>query len=147
MYARELGRTINDDDADDDYEGEFGDGEETRKTEGNDGEGDVAMADTAQQQQQQRQPDSNRRRRRTIKPEWKIEVPLGSEAEAQRWRNGDMADVYDDALRTLLRLQGEVDDESDSGAAGDGGSDGNALATTLGKAERAGRAAEVVEKM
>lgn len=150
LYARELERAINDDDADDDYEGEFGDGEETRKTEGNDGEGDVAMADTAQQQRQQRQrqrqSDSNRQRR-TIKPEWKIEIPLGSEAEAQRWRNGDMADVYDDALRTLLRLQGEVADESDSGAAGDGGSDGNALATTVGKAERAGRAAEVVEKM
>lgn len=47
-----------------------------------------------------------------------------------------MAQTYDDALRTLLRLQGE-----------DTEVDGNALATTVGKAERAGRAADVVEKM
>lgn len=142
LYARELGRVINDDDAGDDYGGEFGDGEETGKTEGNDGEGDVSMADTVQQQD----PSTAKLRRQTIKPKWKIKVPLGSEAEAQRWRNGDMAEVYDDALRTLLRLQGEADDEDDSGAV-EGGSDGNALATTVGKAERAGRAAEVVEKM
>lgn len=56
--------------------------------------------------------------------------------EASRWRDGDMAQTYDDALRTLLRLQGE-----------DTEVDGNALATTVGKAERAGRAADVVEKM
>lgn len=60
----------------------------------------------------------------------------GNPAEAARWRNGEMAETYDDALRTLLRLQGE-----------DPEMDGNALATTVGKAERAGRAADVVEKM
>ena len=57
-------------------------------------------------------------------------------AEMSRWKKGDMAETYDDALRTLLRLQGE-----------DTEMDGNALASTVGKAERAGRAADVVEKM
>jgi kinetochor protein Mis14/NSL1 len=54
-----------------------------------------------------------------------------------------MAEVYDDALRTLLRLQGEAV----PGEQVESGPDGNALSSTLGKAERAGRAAEVVEKM
>jgi kinetochor protein Mis14/NSL1 len=41
----------------------------------------------------------------------------------------------------LLRLQGESDAGHEVGA------DGDALATTVGKVERAGRAAEVVENM
>ncbi|KAL1962513.1 hypothetical protein VTN77DRAFT_9634 [Rasamsonia byssochlamydoides] len=79
-----------------------------------------------------------------INPKWKLQIPFGSENEAERWRNGEMAEIYSDTLRTLLRLQGEVvegDDHADS----EEGS--RALATTVGKAERAGRAAEVVEKM
>lgn len=44
-----------------------------------------------------------------------------------------MADVYENALRTLQRLQGEGDMDEDAGG------EGNALATTVGKAERAGR--------
>ncbi|KAJ5643794.1 Kinetochore Mis14 [Penicillium longicatenatum] len=72
-------------------------------------------------------------------PSWELQIPLGTEAEAERWRNGDMAEVYERALRTLQRLQGEAEDEE--------GSEGNALATTVGKAERAGRAADVVESM
>lgn len=77
-------------------------------------------------------------------PEWNLEIPFGSNNEAERWKNGEMAEVYSDTLRILLRLQGEV-------VAGDNDADleegSMALATTLGKAERAGRAAEVVEKM
>ncbi|KAN0073078.1 Kinetochore protein Mis14 like domain containing protein [Elaphomyces granulatus] len=81
------------------------------------------------------------------KSEWKLQVPLGSDHEAERWRHGDMAETYSDALRTLLRLQGEVvvagDDHHDSETA-----DGSrALATTVGQAERAVRATEVVERM
>lgn len=79
-----------------------------------------------------------------VKPEWKLQVPFSSGNEAERWHNGEMAEIYSDSLRTLLRLQGEV-------AAGDENADSEegsrALATTVGKAERAGRAAEVVEKM
>lgn len=126
MYAEELNKVLEGDD--EDFGSEFEDiGKvEGQKTE----EGNVEMADAGPRQ-----------RRRHVKPEWKIDVPLGSEQEAERWRNGEMAEVYDDALQTLLRLQGE-----DTDAAADG-TDGNALATTVGKAERAERAAEVVEKM
>ncbi|PYH43562.1 uncharacterized protein BP01DRAFT_424847 [Aspergillus saccharolyticus JOP 1030-1] len=75
----------------------------------------------------------------------KLQIPLGSEHEAERWRSGEMAEVYEDALRTLLRLQGEA--VAGQAAASDTeGADGNALASTVGKAERAGRAVEVVEK-
>jgi kinetochor protein Mis14/NSL1 len=85
-----------------------------------------------------------RRPRRTRpNPAWTLDIPLGTDEEAERWRNGDMAEVYENALRTLQRLQGEGDTEVGKQA----GSEGNALATTVGKAERAGRAAEVVESM
>lgn len=84
-----------------------------------------------------------RRRRGGPDPAWTLDIPLGTDEEAERWRNGDMAEVYETALRTLQRLQGEGDAEIGVEA----GSEGNALATTVGKAERAGRAAEVVESM
>lgn len=84
-----------------------------------------------------------RARRGRRDPAWTLDIPLGTDEEAERWRNGDMAEVYENALRTLQRLQGEGDVE----AGGEAGSEGNALATTVGKAERAGRAAEVVENM
>lgn len=72
--------------------------------------------------------------------QWKLDIPLGTEQEAERWRNGEIAEAYEDTLRTLLRLQGEAvpgdnDDRSD-----------DALASTVGKAERAVRAVEFVEK-
>lgn len=90
------------------------------------------------------------RRSPRIKKEWELSVPLGTVEEEARWRNGEMAEVYSDALRTLLRLQGEAvvgdeHDESDSTSSSSRGM--KALATTLGKAERAGRAADVVEHM
>lgn len=84
-----------------------------------------------------------RRRRGRPDPAWTLDIPLGTDEEAERWRNGDMAEVYETALRTLQRLQGE----GDTDIGGEAGSEGNALATTVGKAERAGRAAEVVESM
>ncbi|PLB40867.1 uncharacterized protein BDW47DRAFT_123396 [Aspergillus candidus] len=63
-----------------------------------------------------------------------LDIPLGTDQEAERWRSGEMAEVYEDALRTLLRLQGEEEDTQ------------TALSSAVGKAERAGRAVEVVEK-
>ncbi|KAJ5132689.1 hypothetical protein N7448_006847 [Penicillium atrosanguineum] len=76
---------------------------------------------------------------RQMDPSWKLDVQLGTTEVTERWQSGDMADVYEDALRTLQRLQGEGEDIVVG--------EGNALATTVGKAERAGRAAEVVEGM
>ncbi|KAJ9213609.1 hypothetical protein DTO166G4_4859 [Paecilomyces variotii] len=91
------------------------------------------------------------RRSPRIKREWKLSVPLGTVEEEARWRNGEMAEVYSDALRTLLRLQGEAvvgDEHDESDSTSSSSSRGiKALATTLGKAERAGRAADVVEHM
>lgn len=70
----------------------------------------------------------------------------------------EMEEVYEEAVRTLLRLQGEgrvgseeeeeEEEEDTSGSISGGGAGGAAgLATTVGKIERAERAAEVVEKM
>ncbi|RAH66878.1 uncharacterized protein BO66DRAFT_394152 [Aspergillus aculeatinus CBS 121060] len=90
-------------------------------------------------------PPPQTRRSARLARRAKLQVPLGTKHEAERWRNGDIAEVYEDALRTLLRLQGEalVGQAATSDVEG---ADGNALASTLGKAERAGRAVEVVEK-
>ncbi|RAL10899.1 uncharacterized protein BO97DRAFT_406670 [Aspergillus homomorphus CBS 101889] len=86
-----------------------------------------------------------RRSARLARRRAKLQLPLGTEHEAERWRSGEMAEVYEDALRTLLRLQGEA--LAGQAATSDAeGADGNALASTVGKAERAGRAVEVVEK-
>ncbi|KAJ5188826.1 Kinetochore Mis14 [Penicillium cf. griseofulvum] len=74
-------------------------------------------------------------------PAWTLQVALGTKEEQERWKSGDIASVYEDALRMLLRLQGEGNANKKAGA------EGHALATTVGKAERAGRAAEVVENM
>ncbi|KAH8697064.1 kinetochore protein Mis14 like-domain-containing protein [Talaromyces proteolyticus] len=79
-----------------------------------------------------------------IKPEWKLDIPFGSDSERERWQSGEMAEVYSDTLRTLLRLQGEYV-EGDEPASVEASR--NALSTTVGTAERASRAAEVVKKM
>ncbi|KAJ5236848.1 hypothetical protein N7489_006939 [Penicillium chrysogenum] len=81
-----------------------------------------------------------RLRRGNYDPAWTLQAALGTEEERERWKSGDIANVYEDALRMLLRLQGE-------GTSTEAGPEVNALATTVGKAERAGRAAEVVENM
>lgn len=83
----------------------------------------------------------SRRPRGNLDPAWTLQAALGTEEEQERWKSGDIASVYEDALRMLLRLQGEGNADTEAGA------EGNALATTVGKAERAGRAAEVVENM
>ncbi|KGO70387.1 Kinetochore Mis14 [Penicillium italicum] len=83
----------------------------------------------------------SRRPRGNYDPAWTLQAALGTEEEQERWKSGDIASVYEDALRMLLRLQGEGNANMEAGA------EGNALATTVGKAERAGRAAEVVENM
>lgn len=77
---------------------------------------------------------TQRKRPQQQQQQWKLNIPLGTDQEAERWRSGEMAEVYEDALRTLLRLQGEEEDAQ------------TALSSTVGKAERAGRAVEVVEK-
>jgi kinetochor protein Mis14/NSL1 len=102
---------------------------------------DVDEGSAAKTQSQTQTRSRRRGDRKRPRPEWDLQIPLGTEEETERWASGDMADVYENALRTLQRLQGEgaVDDEP--------GTEGNALATTVGKAERAGRAAEVVENM
>jgi kinetochor protein Mis14/NSL1 len=106
-----------------------------------------ADADAMDVDTQSASASTSTKRRRSARtrpnPAWTLDIPLGTDEEAERWRNGDMAEVYENALRTLQRLQGEGDSEVGKEA----GSEGNALATTVGKAERAGRAAEVVESM
>jgi kinetochor protein Mis14/NSL1 len=81
-------------------------------------------------------------------PEWKLQMPFSTEQERERWREGEMAEVYADALRTLVRLQPELGGgaEEEEEGAGDG-DESIGLAATVGKVERARKAAEVVEKM
>lgn len=76
--------------------------------------------------------------------EWKLDIPFGSDAERERWQNGEMAEVYTETLQTLLRLQGEYVEGDEQGSME---ASRNALSTTIGKAERAGRAVDVVKKM
>ncbi|GIK01431.1 hypothetical protein Aspvir_005467 [Aspergillus viridinutans] len=145
-YAEQLRNAIEEDE-EDMNEDEDVDGEDGNENEDGNGEGeeDIPMPD-ADARNTTTQNGSRRLRRRPSKlnsARWNLQIPLGSEHEAERWRSGEMAEVYDDALRTLLRLQGEAV----PGEQVESGPDGNALSSTLGKAERAGRAVEVVEKM
>lgn len=151
-YAQELKKALQEDDE------EF-EKEEAEEREQEDA--DVQMTDAPKteddqsngnENQSQSQNGSNTqkqlRRSPRINKEWKLSVPLGTAEEEERWRSGEMAEVYNDALRTLLRLQGETvagDEHEESDSTSGGGT--KALATTLGKAERAGRAAEVVDHM
>lgn len=126
-YAAQLTQLLNDED--EDFEKELDDlDEDGAEQAGKDGM-DVDTEIGSTQRVSRRRPD----------PSWKLDVPLGTDEETERWRSGDMADVYEDALRTLQRLQGEGENVE--------AGEGNALATTVGKAERAARAAEVVEGM
>lgn len=147
-YVEELGRVIEEEDKDEDNDGEEGEGEE-----------DVEMGDadaTANAEQPESQSEEaatktkeKRQRRKQAKKEselWDLDIPLGTEKEAERWRNGEIAEVYEDALRTLLRLQGDAVPGDDEGS-DPHGMDGSALASTVGKAERAGRAVDFVEKI
>lgn len=80
-----------------------------------------------------------------IDPSWELKIPFNTKQEEERWRNGEMANVYSDALRTLLRLQGESVGGEETSSSTDPAP--RALATSMGLAERAGKAAEVVEKI
>ncbi|RHZ67556.1 uncharacterized protein CDV56_109588 [Aspergillus thermomutatus] len=153
-YADQLSKAIEEDeeDIDEDEDVDGGDGNENEDGDGErkgQGEEDVPMPDAdARSTTTPNQPRRLRRRPSKSKSaRWNLQIPLGSEHEAERWRSGEMAEVYDDALRTLLRLQGEGVPGEQAESKAESGPDGNALASTLGKAERAGRAVEVVEKI
>ncbi|GAB1194776.1 hypothetical protein APSETT444_004026 [Aspergillus pseudonomiae] len=144
-YAAELKKVIEEDehdDLEDEILLESGEDSERQTTE------DVDMPDADQNQKQTAKngPSTNGSRRRSAKTKWDLHVPLGTDHEAELWRTGEMAEVYEDTLRTLLRLQGEAIPGDETNATADGAADGNAVASTVGKAERASRAVEVVEK-
>ncbi|KAL1854227.1 hypothetical protein Plec18167_000145 [Paecilomyces lecythidis] len=160
-YAQELKNALQEDDEEfrkeeedvDETERDDSDVQMTDAPKTEDGQSNNNNNDNNNNHQNQTQNGANTtqrplRRSPRIKQEWKLSVPLGTAEEQARWRNGEMAEVYSDALRTLLRLQGEavVGDEHDESDSASGGGT-KALATTLGKAERAGRAADVVEHM
>ncbi len=148
-YAEELGRVIEEEDKEVD-----GDGEEEEGEDQDVGMGDADADANANQAESQSEDAAaktkeNRQRRKQPKKEselWNLDIPLGTEKEAERWRNGEIAQVYEDALRSLLRLQGEAVPGDDEGSDPDW-MDGSALASTVGKAERAGRAVDFVEKI
>lgn len=142
-YGAELARLIEADDEDEDMDDELEDkkeGEQNADGEDMDETADgEKKAENGEKSAETQSRGSRRTRRRGPDPAWRLEIPLGTEEEAERWQSGDMAAVYENALRTLQRIQGDADTEDNV--------EGNALATTVGKAERAGRAADVVEKM
>ncbi|EAU34961.1 predicted protein [Aspergillus terreus NIH2624] len=146
-YAEQLKKTLEDDDADEDDEEEGGLEDALDGLHGHDADGqgqDVEMPDADENGSQAR--DRRTRSRRDLsRSDRKLQLPLGTDHEAERWRSGEMAEVYEDALRTLLRLQGGVA-AGDAAGSTDEAADGNGLATTVGKAERAAQAVDVVEK-
>lgn len=83
-------------------------------------------------------------------PDWILNVPPGTAQEQERWREGEMGAVYSKALETLFHLQGDASafDSDDENTSNDDawGSRSTALATTVGKVERARQATEVIEK-
>ncbi|KAJ5499605.1 Kinetochore Mis14 [Penicillium expansum] len=132
-YAAQLRKMIEEEEEEYENEDEIENG-------GKDADNDTEMGESADVQ-----PRSNNENKNTIPGQetdaWTLQVALGTEEEQERWKSGDIASVYEDALRMLQRLQGEANTNTEAGV------EGNALATTVGKAERAGRAAEVVENM
>lgn len=98
---------------------------------GKDGDGDMNMEGRGGEEED-------------IDAEFRLDIPFGTQAERERWQSGEMAEVYTDTLRTLLRLQGE---ESSTEAESQDDSDKKAISTTVATAERAEKAVGVVEKM
>lgn len=98
---------------------------------GKDGDGDMNMEDQDGEMED-------------IDAEFRLDIPFGTQAERERWQSGEMAEIYTDTLRTLLRLQGE---ESSTEAASQDDSDRKAISTTVATAERAEKAVDVVERM
>lgn len=148
-YVEELGRVIEEEDREVDDNGEEEEGQ-NQDVEMGDANADANANQTEPQSEEAAAKTKEKRSRRKQaekeSEQWDLDIPLGTDKEAERWRNGEIAEVYEDALRTLLRLQGEAvpgdDERSDSD-----GMDGSALASTVGKAERAGRAVDFVEKI
>ena len=145
-YAEQLKKTLeeDDDDAADDDDDEEGMEDTLDRPDANGQGQDVEMPD-AGENGSHAQDRTTRPRRNLSRSDWKLHLPVGTDHEAERWRSGEMAEVYEDALRTLLRLQGGVPAGEAAGATEEA-ADGNGLATTVGKAERAARAVDVVEK-
>ncbi|OJJ00330.1 hypothetical protein ASPVEDRAFT_39776 [Aspergillus versicolor CBS 583.65] len=148
-YVEELGRVIEEEDREVDDDGEEEEGG-SQDVEMGDADADANANQTEPQSEEATAKTKEKRSRRKQaekeSEQWDLNIPLGTDKEAERWRNGEIAEVYEDALRTLLRLQGEAvpgdDERSDSD-----GMDSSALASTVGKAERAGRAVDFVEKI
>ncbi|KAK2751740.1 hypothetical protein FQN55_009181 [Onygenales sp. PD_40] len=141
-YAEALGGVLR---GDDELDGGDGDGDVVM--EGGDGNGSGSGNG--------RRRGTRAGRRAKNKADFVLRIPFGAglgdrerEKEKERWTGGEVGEVYGEALRTLVRLQGEaggVDGDGD-GDANDGDGDGaRGLATTVGKVERARRAAEVVQ--
>ncbi|KAK2873731.1 hypothetical protein FQN49_002129 [Arthroderma sp. PD_2] len=149
-YEDALNNALNDDEDEDfdmqDYEG-YDDNVKHDSSE------DTAHLDADQDQRRkdERTKDIDRIRNILRKhPEWLLRVPVGTSQEQERWRDGEMSDVYARSLETLFRLQGEgsgigYEDGDEDGSSYSSGS--APLATTVGKAERARLATGVVEKM
>ncbi|KAK2788719.1 hypothetical protein FQN53_003228 [Emmonsiellopsis sp. PD_33] len=135
-YAEALGGVLRGDD-----ELDRGDGDVVM--EGGDGDGDGSGSGNG------RRRGTRAGRRAKNKADFVLRIPFGAgqgdqEREKERWTGGEVGEVYGEALRTLVRLQGEAGGVDVDGGDGDG--DGaRGLATTVGKVERARRAAEVVE--
>ncbi|KAI5298168.1 hypothetical protein KEM55_003723 [Ascosphaera atra] len=87
-----------------------------------------------------------REKQQRIRPEWKIQVPFENPTQQERWDSGDVAAVYSRALETLRQLHGDFD-RKDGGLSDEEDEDSKALATTIGKLERAGKAVRVVEQL
>ena len=157
MYADALDQAVAGDEMEEDEEGEE-DGDDGDEMDTSGPDQDTKMDDAKNEQQSSAKSSSTRKQdwKRQVEkhPDWALQVAFGSEPERERWRDGEMSDVYADALRTLARLQGEVgvglgseDGQANGGDDDTEGEDSLGLATTVGKVERARMAAEVVEKM
>lgn len=154
MYAANLRRTIDEEDQEFEQEQQQRQNRYKRrridrqKDTGNDDENLNGDGDDLQEANENQSQNAD-----NVDPEWKLDISLGTQAERERWRSGEMAEIYTDTLRTLLRLQREEEEEEEeqighrhsSNAMLD--SDKKAISTTVATAERAEKAAKVVERM
>lgn len=135
MYAANLRGVLEKEDEEFDEQQQQQQKRKRRRVEGEkDGDGDMNMEGH----------DDGKVQEEDIDVEFRLDIPFGTQAERERWRSGEMAEVYTDTLRTLLRLQGE---ESSTEAASHDDSDKKAISTTVATAERAEKAVDVVERM
>ncbi|EEA27731.1 hypothetical protein TMatcc_003972 [Talaromyces marneffei ATCC 18224] len=133
IYAANLREALEKEDEEFEHQQEQQQRKRRRLEENKDGDNDTNMEDHDDETQE-------------IDPEFRLDIPFGTQAERERWQSGEMAEVYTDTLRTLLRLQGEELTDS-AGAVSHADSDKKAISTTVATAERAEKAVEVVERM